>query len=97
MRKIRLEISGPKGNAFYILGLVNRLGKDVGLSESECEDIRAEMTGKVFADLGGGATDYNHLVRTFSKHFPYVEIYSFKELPMDSDLYVIDDGGDVEL
>lgn len=78
MRKVRLDIGGPKGNAFYILGLVKDLAGDREIAEK----IRNEM-------MEG---DYNHLLRTFTEAFPIVELYSHNDLgdSVDDDLYLID-------
>ena len=78
-KKIRLDIGGPKGNAFYILGLVKGLtGGDKELTESITNEMKS--------------SNYDNLLRTFKKHFPMVEFYSTIEIPtIDSELYVVDD------
>jgi len=74
---MRLNIGGPKGNAFYILGLVSHLEPD----KDEVKKIRAEMQ----------SSDYNNLLKVFKKYFPDVELYSTDELSgVDDDLYEID-------
>ena len=80
MRKVRLDIGGPKGNAFYILSLVNGLSGE----RENAEKIREEMRDG----------DYNHLLRTFTEAFPIVELYSHTFLgdSVDKDLYVVDNG-----
>ena len=97
MKTLRLNIGGEKGNAFYILGLVKHLGRKEGMDEEELASLRDKMTGKSWKKLGGVPTDYNHLVRTFSEAFPFVEIYAKHEFPMDDDLYTIDITPSVEL
>lgn len=78
MRKVRLDIGGPKGNAFYILGLVKNLAGD----KETADKIREEMQ----------SADYNHLLGIFTEHFPFVELYSHTDLgdSVDNDLYVVD-------
>ena len=75
--KVRLNIGGPKGNAFYILGLVKDLtgGDNV-------------FRNKILKEMKSG--DYNHLLKTFTEAFPTVELYSHHILSgVDKDLYVI--------
>jgi hypothetical protein len=76
MEKIRLDIGGPKGNAFYILGLVKGLAEDKEIAN----EIRTKMMG----------ADYNWLLKIFKEHFPFVELYSHSKLnSVDEDLYVV--------
>lgn len=77
MSNIRLNIGGPKGNAFYILGLV----KDLVNGDKELAyKIRAEMK----------SSNYDNLLRTFKRYFPGITLYSNIELNgVDSDLYEI--------
>jgi len=56
---IEIDLTGPAGNAFVLLGYVNSLGKQLGWSP---EDIAA-----VKSDMRSG--DYEHLVNVFDKHF----------------------------
>ena len=85
MNSIRLDIGGPKGNAFYILGLVKGLADD----KETADWIRKEMQ----------SGDYNNLLETFIEAFPFVELYSYNELNgVDDDLYtVLDDNDNIEL
>lgn len=83
---IRLDIGGPKGNAFYILGLVGNLGKSQGLSEDEIAAIRGEMKGTAIVALGGPSADYEHLVRTFIKYFPFVRVYASYDVGLPKDI-----------
>ena len=77
--KVRLNIGGPKGNAFYILGLVKGL---TGGDKEESDKIMKEMK----------SNDYNHLLKTFTEAFPMIELYSDHDLGdnIDRDLYVVD-------
>jgi len=84
MKEIRLDIGGPKGNAYYILGTVSNLIAD----KRHADEIRQEM-------MSG---DYNNLLRVFKEHFSNVTLYSHDELSgVDKDLYEITDPDTIEL
>ena len=54
--KREIDLSGPEGNAFHLIGLAKRLAKELDLdAESIAEDM---MSG-----------DYDHLLEIFEKHF----------------------------
>jgi hypothetical protein len=60
---IEIDLTGPNGNAFYLLGTAGNLAKQLGLNSKE---IQAEM-------MKG---DYENLVNTFDKHFGhFVTLY----------------------
>jgi hypothetical protein len=60
---ISIDLTGPEGNAFVLIGYANRLAKQLGL---DGKAIQAEM-------MKG---DYEHLVNTFDKHFGhFVTLY----------------------
>lgn len=60
---IEIDLTGPNGNAFYLLGTANNLAKQLGL---DGKVIQSEM-------MKG---DYEHLVNTFDKHFgDFVTLY----------------------
>ena len=52
-RKQIIDLTGPEGNAFYLLGTAMKLCKQIGLD--------------VLNDLKGG--DYEHLITRFDYHF----------------------------
>ena len=54
--EIVIDLTGPDGNAFYLIGTAKRLAKQLGL---DSQKITFEMT----------SGDYEHLVKTFDKHF----------------------------
>ena len=54
--KIEIDLTGPQGNAFNLLGVANRLSKQLGLNSDE---IQAEM-------MSG---DYENLVKVFDSYF----------------------------
>ena len=53
---IEIDLSGPDGNAFVLLGKARSLAKQLGLPNQEIED-----------DMMSG--DYEHLLEVFDKHF----------------------------
>ena len=78
MKEIRLDIGGPKGNAFYILGVVSSLTTN----KRHADEIREEMK----------KGDYNNLLRVFKEHFSNVTLYAHNELVgIDEDLYEVTD------
>ena len=54
--KIKIDLTGPDGNAFMLIGMASRWAKQMGLNSSE---ISAEM-------MSG---DYEHLLSVMEKHF----------------------------
>ena len=60
---IEIDLTGPQGNAFYLLGTAVNLGRQLGLNtEKVCEEMKSG--------------DYEHLVNTFDKHFGhFVTLY----------------------
>ena len=60
---IEIDLTGPDGNAFVLIGTAGNLAKQLGLDSNA---IQAEM-------MKG---DYEHLVNTFDKHFGhFVTLY----------------------
>jgi hypothetical protein len=55
-QKIEVDLTGPNGNAFYLIGLAKSLSDKLGL---DAKSIRAEMT----------TGDYDNLINTFDKYF----------------------------
>lgn len=53
---IEIDLGGPQGNAWFLLGLASNYGKQLGL---DCEAIREEMK----------SGDYENLIQVFDKHF----------------------------
>ena len=54
--KIKIDLTGPDGNAFVLIGMARGWAKQMGLNASE---ISAEM-------MSG---DYEHLLSVMEKHF----------------------------
>ena len=60
---IEIDLTGPDGNAFVLIGKAGSLAKQLGL---DSKVIQTEM-------MNG---DYEHLVNTFDKHFGnFVTLY----------------------
>jgi hypothetical protein len=60
---IEIDLTGPNGNAFYLIGAANNLAKQLGL---DSKAIQAEM-------MSG---DYENLVKVFDKNFGhFVTLY----------------------
>ncbi len=53
---IEIDLTGPQGNAFFLIGTANNLAKQLGLD-----------TKKIQLEMMGG--DYENLVKTFDKYF----------------------------
>tara|TARA_B100000212_G_scaffold342229_1_gene328332 strand:+ start:232 stop:462 length:231 start_codon:yes stop_codon:yes gene_type:complete len=58
-RKLEIDLSGEQGNAFYLIGLVDRLGKQLNIPKKVREDIKMTMM------LGS----YDDLIKTFDIWF----------------------------
>lgn len=56
---IKIDLTGPDGNAFVLIGKAGSLSKQLGL---DSKVIQTEM-------MNG---DYEHLVNTFDKHFGHL-------------------------
>lgn len=58
-----IDLTGPQGNAYFLLGTAMKLARQLGLpSEEILEDMKS--------------ADYEHLVEVFDKHFgEYVILY----------------------
>lgn len=56
---IVVDLTGPQGNAFYLLGLAKNLGKQMGMSPEEIKNITEEME----------RDDYEHLIHIFDSEF----------------------------
>lgn len=58
-RKIEIDLMGPQGNAFCLLGYVKNLGKQLSFTDEKIKAIQEEMmTGH-----------YEHLVEVFDREF----------------------------
>ena len=60
---VEIDLTGPDGNAFVLLGTANKLAKQLGL---DGKAIQSEM-------MSG---DYENLINVFDKHFgEFVTLY----------------------
>ena len=57
--EIVLDLTGPDGNAFSLMGHAMNFGKQLGLSKLTIDEIIEEMQ----------LSDYENLVNTFDKYF----------------------------
>ena len=57
--KLVIDLDGPEGNTFVILGLAVKLGKQMGMSVDKVAEIQKEMK----------SSDYENLIQTFDKYF----------------------------
>ena len=61
--KLEIDLTGPDGNAFVLIGYASRLSKQLGLDSKQ---VTTEM-------MSG---DYEHLLTTFEKYFgDFVTLY----------------------
>lgn len=58
-REIVIDLTGPQGNAFFLLGMAQDLGKQLGYGKEELEVLRARMT----------ESDYENLIKVFDQNF----------------------------
>jgi hypothetical protein len=58
-RKQVIDLNGPEGNAFCLLGTAMSLCKKIGVDDERTEEIIDEMK----------SSDYEHLILTFDKYF----------------------------
>ena len=56
---IVIDLTGPEGNAFVLMGYAKRYAKQLGMSGAEAERIVYEMQ----------SGDYENLINVFDKHF----------------------------
>ena len=60
---IEIDLTGPEGNAFVLLGYASKFAKQLGL---DSKTIQKDMM----------SSDYEHLVEVFDKHFgTFVTLY----------------------
>ena len=56
---IEIDLTGPQGNAFYLLGLAKRWGKELDMSQSYINTMLERMK----------SGDYENLVKVFDDEF----------------------------
>lgn len=58
-KKLIIDLTGPEGNAFVLLGYAKRWGKSLGFSADKIQQITNEM-------MNG---DYEHLLKVIDREF----------------------------
>ena len=58
-RVIVIDLTGPQGNAFYLLGTAQNFCKQLGMSEKNTQAILDEMR----------SSDYENLIQVFDREF----------------------------
>ena len=57
--RIEIDLTGPQGNAYFLMGTARKLGRQLCWDEDEIQTLLKQMTGG----------DYENLVNTFDKYF----------------------------
>jgi hypothetical protein len=63
-REIVIDLTGPQGNAFFLLGAANDFAKQLGWTKEERDKLQEDMK----------SSDYENLIRVFDKHFGHFVI-----------------------
>jgi hypothetical protein len=58
-RELVIDLTGPKGNAFYLLAQADDWARQLGYTQEERDQLQADMT----------SGDYENLIQVFDKHF----------------------------
>jgi len=67
-RRREIDLSGPEGNAFVLMGYVSTFGKQLGLTKEEIKGITTRM-------MEG---DYDNLIKIFDDEFgEYVDLVNY--------------------
>jgi hypothetical protein len=62
-KRLEIDLRGPEGNAYWLLGAAEKLGKELGLDTKKIQD---EMS----------SDDYENLINVFDSYFgDYVILY----------------------
>jgi uncharacterized alpha/beta hydrolase family protein len=54
-----IDLTGPDGNAFSMMGFAQRFAKQLGYSQEAISELLNDMK----------SSDYEHLIKTFDNHF----------------------------
>lgn len=57
--EIVIDITGPEGNAFVLMGYAMKFGRQLGFNAHDCAKVQEEMT----------SGDYENLLEVFDKYF----------------------------
>ena len=63
-REIVIDLTGPQGNAFYLLGVAKDFCKQLGMSEYNTKELLEDMK----------SGDYEHLIQVFDDNFGSIVI-----------------------
>jgi hypothetical protein len=67
--RMTVDLDGPEGNAYALMGIASRLAKDIGWGRRLADEIVSEMQ----------EGDYNNLLEVFEQYFSnYVDLVSSK-------------------
>ncbi len=61
-KEIIIDLTGPSGNAFALIGHARSFAKQLGYSKDDTDTLIRDMM----------AGDYENLLQVFDKHFPFV-------------------------
>ena len=56
---IEIDLTGPQGNAYFLLGTASKMGRQLGLDSDEIEVILRNMR----------SSDYENLINVFDANF----------------------------
>ena len=56
---IEIDLTGPQGNAYYLLGVAKKFGKQLDMSQKYIDSMIEKMT----------SGDYENLVKVFDEEF----------------------------
>ena len=59
--EIVIDLSGPDGNAYALMGYANKFAKDLDFSKEEIDELMKKMQ----------SGDYENLVKVFDEEFGY--------------------------
>ena len=59
---VEIDLTGPEGNAFTLMGYAKSFGRQMDMSSEEIEDMLTDMQ----------SADYEHLLEVFEDHFGHV-------------------------
>lgn len=66
LKKMEINLSGPQGNAFYLLGSAQNIARQLEFSEEKTESILKEMK----------SGDYENLIKVFDDNFgDFVDLF----------------------
>lgn len=58
-KNIIIDLTGPEGNAFVLLGYASKFGKQLGWDTDKIKEVIEDMK----------SSDYENLINVFDKHF----------------------------